>query len=82
MKPIRIYCVKCNKFRKFVNPENSGISNKTFVLSIICSKCDKNDERIFKEKESYEILKFFWINIVKALCISKKYVRRKDKPRI
>ena len=47
MKPIRIYCVKYNKFRKFVNPENSCISNKTFVLSITCSKCDKNYERIF-----------------------------------
>ena len=30
---------------------------KTLVLSIICSKCKNEDERIFKEKESSEILK-------------------------
>ena len=28
---------------------------KTLFLSIICSKCDKKDEKIFKEKESINI---------------------------
>ena len=32
---------------------------KTLVLSIICSKCENEDEKIFKEEESIEILKFF-----------------------
>ena len=29
----------------------------TLVLSIICGKCKKEDEKIFKEEESIEILK-------------------------
>ena len=32
-------------------------SKKTLVFSIICSKCENEDEKIFKE-ESLEILKF------------------------
>ena len=32
---------------------------KTLVLSIICSKCENEDEKIFKEEESIEILKIF-----------------------
>ena len=35
----------------------SHILEKTLFLSIICSKCDSKDEKIFKEKESIEILK-------------------------
>ena len=31
---------------------------KTLVLSIICSKCENEDEKIFKAEESIEILKF------------------------
>ena len=30
---------------------------KTLVLSIICSKCKNEDEKLFKEKESTKILK-------------------------
>ena len=30
---------------------------KTLVLSIVCSKCNNEDEKIFKEEESIEILK-------------------------
>ena len=33
------------------------ILEKTLVLSIICSKCNNEDKKIFKEKESIEILK-------------------------
>ena len=29
----------------------------TLVLSIICSKCENKDEKIFKKEESIEILK-------------------------
>ena len=57
MQQIKIYCVKCNKFRKFMNPKISYIFYKTLVLSIIYSKCLDNNDRIFKEKESIEILK-------------------------
>ena len=35
------------------------------VLSIICSKCESNDEKIVKEEESSEILKIIGlINIM------------------
>ena len=53
-----MYYVKCNKFRKFVNPKISLIFDKILECYIICSKCDNND-RIFKEEESTEISKFF-----------------------
>ena len=33
------------------------IFGKTLVLSIICSKCKNEDEKLFKENESDEILK-------------------------
>ena len=36
----------------------SYILEKTFVLSIICSKCKNKDEKIFKEEGSIVILKF------------------------
>ena len=35
---------------------------KTLVLSIICSKCKNEDEKIFKEQDAIEILK--------ALCLT------------
>ena len=33
------------------------IFEKTLVLSIICSKCENDNEKIFKEEEPIEILK-------------------------
>ena len=30
---------------------------KTLTLSVICSKCKSEDEKMFKEEESIEILK-------------------------
>ena len=57
MQPTKTCCVKCNNFRKFVNLNISYIFNKTVVLSIICSKCGDNNDRICKVKESTEILK-------------------------
>ena len=53
----KIYNFKSNKYRKFINTKILYILNETFVLSIICDKCDGNDKRIFKEKESTKILK-------------------------
>ena len=35
--------------------------DETQVLSIICGKCSSNDEKIFKGKESIEILKILGI---------------------
>ena len=53
----KLYCVICGKYRKFEKPKISYILGKTLVLSIICSKCRNEDEKLFKEKESIEILK-------------------------
>ena len=53
----KIYNFKSNKYRKFINTKILYILNETFVLSIICDKCDGNHKRIFKEKESIKILK-------------------------
>ena len=52
----KLYCVTCSKYRKFEKPKISYLLEKTLVLSIICSKCKNEDEKIFKE-ESIEILK-------------------------
>ena len=53
----KLYCVICGKYRKFENLKISSIFEKALVLSIICSKCGNEDEKIFKEEESTEILK-------------------------
>ena len=50
------YCVICRKYRKFEKPKVSYLFEKTLVLSIICSKCKNEDEKLFKEEESIEIL--------------------------
>ena len=53
----KLYGVICSKYRKFEKPKISYLLEKTLVLSIICSKCKNEDEKIFKEEESIEILK-------------------------
>ena len=40
----------------------SYLLEKTLVLSIICSKYKKEDEKIFKEEESIQILKIIGLN--------------------
>ena len=57
IKMKKLYCVICGKNRKFEKPKISNILEKTLVLSIICSKCKTEDEKIFKEEKSTEILK-------------------------
>ena len=49
MKMKKIYCVKCNKYRKFESPKVIHIFNKRLI---ICGKCGSNDEKIIKEEES------------------------------
>ena len=53
----KLYCIICRKYRKFEKPKISYFFEKTLVLSIICSKCKNDDEKVFKEEESIEILK-------------------------
>ena len=58
----KLHCVICGECRKFEKPKISYILEKALVLSIICSKCKNEDEKIFKQKESIEILKVIgWI---------------------
>ena len=52
----KMYCVVCGMYRKFEKPKTYILEN-TFILSITCSKCKNEDEKIFKEEESIEILK-------------------------
>ena len=54
----KTYCIKCNKYRKFKNSKHSFVFDKTLVLSIICNKLDSKDSKVFKEEESFKILKF------------------------
>ena len=53
----KLYCVISGKYRKFEKPKTSYFLEKTLVLSIICSKCKNEDEKLFKEEELIEILK-------------------------
>ena len=53
----KLYCVACSKYRKLEKPKISYLLEKTLVLSIICSKCKNEDEKIFTEEDSIEILK-------------------------
>ena len=52
-----MYCVICGTYRKFEKLKISYLLEKTLVVSFICSKCKNEDEKLFKEKESIEILK-------------------------
>ena len=54
----KLFSVTCDNCRKFGKPKISNILDKTLVLFVICSKCKNDDEKIFKEEESIEILKF------------------------
>ena len=54
-----MYCVICGTYRKFEKLKISYLLEKTFVVSSICKKCKNEDEKLFKEKESIEILKVF-----------------------
>ena len=53
----KLYCVVCGKYRKSEKPKISYFLRKTLDLSIISSKCNNEDKKIFKEEESVEILK-------------------------
>ena len=55
----KLYCIICSKYRKFEKPKISYLLEKALLLSIICSKCNNEDEKLFKEEESIEMLKIF-----------------------
>ena len=51
-----LYCVICDKYRKFEKPKISYLLEKTLVLSIICSQYKNEDEKLFKKEESIKML--------------------------
>ena len=53
-----ICCIICAMYKNLKNSKMSYIFEKT-VLSIICSKCGNEDEKISNEEESYEINSWF-----------------------
>ena len=53
-----LYCIKCNKYRKFKNPKISHIFDEILVLSIIYYKCGSNDEKLFKKMTQLRYKKF------------------------
>ena len=71
-KTVKLYCTICGKYKKFEKPKISYLLEKTLVLSIICSNCKNEGEKIFKEAESIEILKIIGLmnNIEKYQNIS------------
>ena len=53
----KLYCVICGKYKKLEKSKISCMLEKTSVLSIICSKSEPENEKIFKKPKSIEILK-------------------------
>ena len=53
----KILCIKSKKYKKIINPKLSYICYKTLLLSSVCNKCESEDEKIFVEQESIEMLK-------------------------
>ena len=58
----KLYCIICGKYKKFEKPKISYILERTLFLSISCSKCKNEDEKIFKEEKSIEILTMLGLN--------------------
>ena len=58
----KLYCVICGKYKNFEKPKISYILERTLFLSISCSKCKNEDEKIFKEEKSIEILTMLGLN--------------------
>ena len=51
------YCAICSKYKKFAKPKISSLLEKTLVSFYYLSMCKNEDEKVFKEEESIEILK-------------------------
>ena len=58
----KLYCAVCGKYIKFKNAKISCVFGKTLVFSIICSKCENEVEKLFKEEEPVDILKILGLS--------------------
>ena len=54
-----LYCTISGQSKKFEKPKISYLLDKSLVLSVICSKCKNEDEKLSKVEELIEILKIF-----------------------
>ena len=54
-----LYCTISGQSKKIEKPKISYLLDKSLVLSIICSKCKNEDEKLSKVEELIEILKIF-----------------------
>ena len=52
----KICCNTCKKYKEFKKPKNIIYCDKTLLLSSIFNKCGIEDEKVFKEEESIEII--------------------------
>ena len=52
----RVFCIICGKCKKFKTLKKYTFLKKKFTSFYYCSKCGNEDEKIFKEEESTEIL--------------------------
>ena len=66
-----LYRVICGKYRKLGKPKTLYTFKKALALSIICSKCKNEDEKIFNKKESIEILKI--LRLIENIQLIQKY---------
>ena len=55
----KLYDVICSNYRKIEKTKTSFLLRQRSVLSIICGRCKNEDQKLFKEEASIEILKNF-----------------------
>ena len=55
----KLYWIKCNDYSNIKSHKKVYIFDKTALVSIICHKCGSQGEKLYKEKESTEILEIF-----------------------
>ena len=58
----KTYSNKCKKYEKFIKLELSYICYITLLHSSISNKCRSEDEKLFMEQKSFEILEDFGLN--------------------
>ena len=49
-KAIKIFCIACDKYRKFQNPKILDIFETILGYSIVCSNCDHKQKIYLKMK--------------------------------
>ena len=57
------YFITCGKYRNFEQTKIPYVLKKALALSVICSKCKNEDEKIFKKKRINYDIKNSWFNL-------------------